>query len=100
MQAMTHNEVSGAWRMARILRVLRTARMARLVRLMPEQHDWHIFSVNLVSIFGQPGSSNIWAFMVPCAIIYFFTSSQADDLDQRDDSCLSIRVLYPDVAWQ
>ena len=31
-----HNEVSGAWRMARILRVLRTARMARLVRLMPE----------------------------------------------------------------
>jgi len=52
---MTHNEVSGAWRMARILRVLRTARMARLVRLMPEQHDWHIFSVNLVSIFGQPG---------------------------------------------
>jgi hypothetical protein len=31
-----HNDVSGAWRMARILRVLRTARMARLVRLMPE----------------------------------------------------------------
>ena len=36
VSAMTHNEVSGAWRMARILRVLRTARMARLVRLMPE----------------------------------------------------------------
>jgi len=32
----SHFEVSGAWRMARILRVLRTARMARLVRLMPE----------------------------------------------------------------
>lgn len=31
-----HNDVSGAWRMARILRVLRTARMARLVRLIPE----------------------------------------------------------------
>lgn len=31
-----NNDVSGAWRMARILRVLRTARMARLVRMMPE----------------------------------------------------------------
>lgn len=59
-------EVSGAWRMARILRVLRTARMARLVRLMPEHLD----------------------FGFPCA------SRQVDDPHQGHGGGLPLRLLH------